>query len=235
MTRARSYGWKRDLADPRDFRFTPPPVGFVPPRSAFLADVLPPAYDQAQLGSCTANAIAGLVQFVRRRERLQDFVPSRLMIYFDERVIEGTVPDDAGASLRDGLASVAKQGVCPEAFWPYIPANFTIKPPAHCYASAMSDCALAYARVAQDLTEMQHALARGNPFVVGFSVYDSFESNATAQSGRVDMPGSGEKPSGRARGAVRRVQPARTQILVPELLGSDLGAPPSPRALHHSV
>ena len=56
----------------------------------------PPVYDQGQLGSCTGNAIAGAVQFDREKQKLKpDFVPSRLFIYYGERVIEGTVDSDS--------------------------------------------------------------------------------------------------------------------------------------------
>ena len=85
-----------------------------------LRALCPRVYDQEQLGSCTANAIAGAIQFDQMLERLRDvFVPSRLFIYYNERSIEGTVSSDSGAMIRDGMKSVGKQGVCPETMWPY--------------------------------------------------------------------------------------------------------------------
>ena len=69
------------------------------------------------------------------KEKLpQIFIPSRLFIYYNERVIEGTVNTDSGAMLRDGIKTVAKQGACPEPMWPYLIAKFKTKPSAACYA-----------------------------------------------------------------------------------------------------
>ena len=55
------YGWLPDLPDHRDFLYTSPVelVG-APPVRADLQAQCPPVYDQGRLGSCTANAIAGI-------------------------------------------------------------------------------------------------------------------------------------------------------------------------------
>jgi hypothetical protein len=92
------YGWVRDLPDARDFTYGAPLVRFpqgLPP----VVDLRPefqPVYDQEQLGSCTANAIAGAIEFDQRKQRSNEFIPSRLFIYYNERVIEGTVNQDSG-------------------------------------------------------------------------------------------------------------------------------------------
>jgi len=72
------------------------------PKHGFAQD-LPSDYDQGQLGSCTANAIAAAIEFDRLKQGLKDFTPSRLFIYYNERVIEHTVQSDAGAAIRDGI------------------------------------------------------------------------------------------------------------------------------------
>jgi len=69
---------------------------------------MPPPYDQGQLGSCTANAIAGALEFDQIKQSLKEFTPSRLFIYYNERVIEHTVGTDSGAQIRDGIKSVGK-------------------------------------------------------------------------------------------------------------------------------
>ena len=191
--RIKRYGWIPDLPDARDRRFAAPaPAGALPPR-VDLRDRCPAVYDQGNLGSCTANAIAGALQFDQDREGLADsFTPSRLFIYYNERVIEGTVNDDAGAMLRDGIKSVARSGAPHEALWPYRISRFRTRPPAAAFADAKKHEAIAYQRVTQTADGMKSCLAAGYPFVCGFTVYESFESAAVAKSGTVPMPRSAE-------------------------------------------
>jgi C1A family cysteine protease len=62
-----------------------------------------------------------------RQKEHQPFTPSRLFIYYNERVMEHTVSQDAGAQIRDGIKSVNHIGACPETDWPYVIANFAKK------------------------------------------------------------------------------------------------------------
>jgi C1A family cysteine protease len=113
------YGWIHDLPDHRDQLYSAPIAALqVLPPKVDLTPQCPPVYDQGQLGSCTANSIGAAVEFEQMKQKLADvFVPSRLFIYYNERAMEGTVDSDSGAQIRDGIKSVAKQGVCPEAEW----------------------------------------------------------------------------------------------------------------------
>ena len=191
------YGWIPDLPDQRDHLYAAPPafLAALPPSTDLRAGC-PAVYDQGMLGSCTANAIGGAIEFDRLLQKLPDFVPSRLFIYYNERVIEGTVNSDSGAQLRDGIKTVASQGVCPEPEWPYDIAKFTQKPPAQAYADAATDRAISYQSLVQDLNQMKGCLASGYPFVFGFAVYESFETAAVAQSGHAPMPRWGERVIG---------------------------------------
>ncbi len=167
----------------------------VPP-AIDLRGSCPPVYDQGELGSCTANAIAAAMEFDRKKQNLPDFVPSRLFIYYNERVMEGTVPYDAGAQLRDGTKSVANIGAPPESNWPYDIAKFAEKPPAQAYADAKLDRAIQYQRLVQTLQQLQGCLAFGFPFFFGFTVYESFESDTVASTGVMPMPAPNEKKLG---------------------------------------
>jgi C1A family cysteine protease len=189
-----AYGWVRDLPDTRDFLYAAPLIRFPQglPTSVDLRSECPPIYDQGQLGCCTGNGIAGAIQFDQRKQANPQFTPSRLFIYYNERVMEGTVPQDSGAQVRDGIKSVATLGAPPEPDWPYDISKFSIKPPATAYSDAKQDLVSSYARVAQNLQQMQGCLAEGYPFVFGFTVYESFESQQVADSGVVPMPSSGE-------------------------------------------
>jgi C1A family cysteine protease len=192
--RIERYGWIPDIPDARDFMFAAPEAVLRSmPKSVDLRSQCPPVYDQGRLGSCTANAIGGAFEFMQLKEGLEDFMPSRLFIYYNERKIEGTVDEDSGAMIRDGIKSVHKIGVCPEDTWPYDIARFTEEPPAEAYTEAKAHQVTVYRRVLQSLHQMQGCLASGTPFVFGFSVYESFESDEVARTGVVPMPSRTEK------------------------------------------
>jgi hypothetical protein len=193
----RHYGWKPDLPDHRDLKYTA--------RRAVLANLpplvdlrsgCPAVYDQGDLGSCTANAIAAAFEFDLLKQDSPDFTPSRLFIYYNERVIENTVDSDSGAQIRDGIKSVNNQGVCPETTWPYVLSEFTQKPFATCYTDALTHTVTSYQSIDQDLDQMKGCLADGYPMVVGFTVYSSFESPQVAQSGVLNLPDASESTVG---------------------------------------
>jgi C1A family cysteine protease len=193
----RRYGWIPDVPDQRDHLYAAPPRYLAAlPAKTDLRRRCPPVYDQGNLGSCTANAIAAAVEFDRIKQGLPDFVPSRLFIYYNERKIEGTVAIDSGAMIRDGIKSVASDGACPEPEWPYVIASFAKRPPAKCYRDARLDRAVSYQKILKDLNQMKGCLASGFPFIFGFTVYESFETPAVAKTGHVPMPGWMERAVG---------------------------------------
>ena len=192
------YGWLPDLPDHRDRLYAAPmEIAGALPAKADLRAQCPPVYDQGQLGSCTANAIAGAIQFDRMKQMLSPvFTPSRLFIYYNERVIEHSIDSDSGAQIRDGIKSVGKQGDCPETEWPYVIARFRTRPPKKCYADARKYKAVLYQRVTQTLGQLKGCLASGWPFVFGFTVYEGFESATVAKTGHASLPKSGEQVIG---------------------------------------
>ena len=197
--RIKRYGWVRDIPDQRDFRYQPPPkIASALPPKVDLRTGFTPCYNQGELGSCTANAISGALQFLEAKEgAAAPVMPSRLFIYYNERALEGSVDSDAGAQIRDGIKSVAKRGFCREELWPYDIRRFATKPPESCYRAALKDRVSQYLRLDHDgPVPLLTCLASGYPFVFGFSVYESFESPRVAQTGVVPMPRLGERVLG---------------------------------------
>jgi C1A family cysteine protease len=191
------YGWIRDLPDHRDVLYSAPIAQLRDlPAKVDLRPQCPPVYDQGQLGSCTGNGIAGAFEFDEMKQKQPVFMPSRLFIYYNERVIEGTVGTDSGAQIRDGIKSVVAQGVCDEKLWPYDIAKFTDKPSATCFQDAKKHKVTSYQRLVQNLTQMKGCLASGYPFVFGFTVYESFESKEVAKTGKVPIPAASESVLG---------------------------------------
>jgi C1A family cysteine protease len=196
--KVKQYGWIPDLPDARDHMYAAPPqvLATLPPK-VDLRPQCPPVLDQGQLGSCTANAIANAHLFEQRKQKAkQPFLPSRLFIYYNERVMEGSVQIDSGAMIRDGIKSIAKQGACAEKQWPYIIAKFIRKPTQVCYKDAEKHQAVSYQRLVPTLTQLKGCLASGYPFVFGFTVYESFESQEVTKTGVVPMPAASEQVLG---------------------------------------
>ena len=190
------YGWKRDLPDKRDHKFTLELISSVDnlqTTSCDLRPFCPSVYNQGELGSCTANAIGCAIQYDEIKQKMESNVPSRLFIYYNERDIEGNIHSDTGASIRDGIKSINKIGYCNETQWPYIIEKFDTKPDEKCYEYASQHKSLSYKRVSQNETTIKTALNLGFPIVFGISVYESFESENVSKTGIVPLPNDDEK------------------------------------------
>jgi C1A family cysteine protease len=190
------YGWVPDLPDRRDVLFgavrAVPAV--LPPR-VDLRELCSPVEDQGNLGSCTGNALIGALEFLEKKNRVPFVDLSRLFVYYNERVLEGTVHSDSGAMIRDGIKTLKNQGVCTEKKWPYLIAKFAAKPTVACFREALDHQITSYERILT-LEQMRACLAEGFPFVFGFTVYESFESAEVAKTGTVEMPQPGERVVG---------------------------------------
>lgn len=189
------YGWLADRPDDRDHRYAAPRVSGLPLR-VDLRRECPPVYNQGPLGSCTANAIAGAIQFEQMQRQRDAAVPARLFIYYNERSMIGATGFDTGAPNRDGIKSVAKRGVCDELLWSYDITKFAEPPPQSCYAAASRHRVGEYQRLAQNLEQLRGCLADGHPFVFGFLIYRSFERQSVITSGHAAMPAVAEAPLG---------------------------------------
>lgn len=188
----RKYGTPRDKPDTRDhyasapvFKDPLPPKVNLRPQCEKI-----PVYDQGELGSCTAQALGFVYDFLENRTASDpnSYTPSRLFVYYNEREMEGNVNEDAGASIRDGVKSLNRNGICPESMWPYNIDKFTDKPTSECYAAAKNHRALLYKRLLQTPTSLKACLASGVPFVFGIGVYQSFSSNVVKTTGMVPVP-----------------------------------------------
>lgn len=203
MTQIRKFGWLPQRPDFRDLKFTLSQEQLQPIKSVYLSDhyKTPLPYNQGDLGSCTANGIGFLVHFdlLNKHTQLPQhiFQPSRLFIYYYERLAEGTVGQDAGAIIRDGIKVIADAGVCSEDAWPYDVSQFTEEPTSHAIELAKQFEALEYKTL--DNTNKQllvNALLDGFPIVFGMTVYSSFMTQKVAASGIVPMPKTSESVEG---------------------------------------
>jgi C1A family cysteine protease len=189
----KKFGWLPDIPDPRDFYYSATMHAENLPDKIDLRSKCPKEiYNQGDLGSCTANAIGCAYQFNQIKQSIKDFIPSRLFIYYNERLVLGTEDEDSGAMIRDGIKSISKEGAPPEDLWPYNINKFREEPPKSVYNAALSHQAIRYQRIYRNLTQMKSCLAEGFPFVLGFTAYESFTSPQVARTGIVEMPKNGD-------------------------------------------
>lgn len=192
----RKYGWRPDVPDQRDLMYSK--IIRIPkklPQRTDISTDCSAVEDQGELGSCTANAIAGNIEFIEKKSSRTFQDKSRLFIYYNERAIEGHVSEDSGATLRDGIKVCARYGACDECIWPYRIQEFAVKPDKDAYADGRKHLITSYHRITT-LDEMRACLAGGFPFVFGFAVYESFETREVARTGIVNMPARSERMIG---------------------------------------
>lgn len=197
------YGWRPDFPDHRDQIYNLERVVQraveLPPVFSLRAQ-MPPVYDQGKLGSCTGNGVAAVLEHAESKEGGGSTTPSRLFIYYNERVIEGTVNEDSGAQIRDGIKAVASDGAPPEVpDWPYEIAEFAVKPPDKAYEDAKKYLAMEYLRVlpGEAGSPLRTPIQEGHPVVFGFSVPSRFESREWNPAEQyLPLPAAGEQPIG---------------------------------------
>lgn len=167
---APTFHWQRDKPDSRDHIWQLKPTAN--PASVDLRTFATPVEDQGQLGSCTGNAIAEAIELVDKKKG-KNLEISRLFIYYQERLLEGTINYDNGAYIRDGIKACYTWGAPVESLWPYDITKFKTKPSQAAYTDALKRKVTGYQRCT-NFTAVKNALASGYPVIVGFDVYSSF-------------------------------------------------------------
>jgi len=156
-----------------------------------------PVEDQGSLGSCTANAAAGIMEYFERKAFGKHLDASRLFLYKATRNLMHS-PGDTGAFMRTTMGALVLFGVPPEEYWPYRVSDFDKEPPAFCYSFAQNYQAISYYRLdppgsaaAELLKRIKTNLAAGLPSMFGFTVYSSIAQAET--TGKIPFPTRGEK------------------------------------------
>jgi len=207
-------GWKRDLPDVRDYTSDATDVARVLdrskplkaaarrlPRTVDLREWCSPVEDQGSLGSCTANAGIGLLEYFQRRAFGRHLDGSRLFLYKVTRALLGWTGDQ-GAYLRTTMKGMVLFGVPPEPYWRYDTGKFDEEPPAFCYAFGQSYKAIRYYRLDPPgtppvgiLADVRRKLAAGLPSMFGFSVYSSMPAIGEGK-GEIPYPRPGDRLEG---------------------------------------
>jgi len=203
-------GWLPDVPDYRDYTVETkevkemfkagPPKATGNPSAVDLRQYCSPIEDQGNLGSCTAQAVVGLVEYFEGRALGKYLDASRRFLYKVTRKLYH-FQGDTGAYVRGTLKALRIFGVCPEEYWPYDISKYDEEPPAFCYAFAQAYQAVKYYRVwdsdpAKLLDQLKASLANGLPFAFGFSVYSSIWDPTVQKTGDIPFPKQGDKLDG---------------------------------------
>jgi C1A family cysteine protease len=149
-------------------------------------------YDQGSIGSCTANAFCSsfnIDNFIKKK--YNNFLPSRLYLYYKERLIIGTEDIDSGANVIDGSTYVKKNGICSEPLWPYIEKKFAIEPPTECDINAINYKIKNYVIIPRDknlITNIKRCINNKLSVLIAVAIYDSFVSFDTSRTGLIQIP-----------------------------------------------
>ena len=169
------------------------------PSSVDLRQWCSPVENQGSLGSCTANAAAGVIEYYERRAHGKHINASRLFIYKATRDLM-RVTGDTGAWLRNTMGALTLTGVAPEKYWPYDISKFDVEPPSFVYAVADNYEALRYfchdpigSNISKKavLARVKLYLAYGIPSMFGFFGFGSFSSSNV--TGGIPFPCPGER------------------------------------------
>jgi C1A family cysteine protease len=172
------------------------------PPSADLREWCSPVEDQGRLGSCTAHAGVGIIEYYERKSFSRHIDASRLFLYKVTRNLM-KMQGDTGAYLRSTIGAMVLFGVPPEEYWVYTdnPDRFDQEPPAFCYSFAQNYKTLKYYRHDPPsaspegvLNRLKIYLAAGHPAMFGFTVYTSIEQ--ASGTGRIPFPSPRDKIEG---------------------------------------
>lgn len=197
----RKLGWLPDLPDHRDHTAMLSKVGTRPSKVSLERNFFSPIENQGSLGSCTANAAAGIVEYCEKKATSRHVDISRLFLYKVTRKLMG-VTGDTGAYLRDTIKALRMIGAPPEKHYPYVIANFDKEPDAFAYSLASNYKSLSYFRVDAPglsnrdiLSSMKDKLSINMPLMFGFTCFSSIYS-ASADKGFIPYPSPGEDTVG---------------------------------------
>jgi C1A family cysteine protease len=224
MTQKRKLGWLPDTPDERDHRFASKRTAASFPKVVDLRNRLFRAWEQGDLGSCTAHAAGAAAMFLDVYDHdMPVVVPARLFIYYATRSLEGTQKTDVGASIRSTVKAIVTWGYPPEDKWPYNIERFAVRPSDDVIALAAKERIKTYQRLGRDLDEFRESLAEGYPIIIGFSVFSSIYGRNVKKTGVIPVPKAGENLEGGHAVLVVGYDDTKRALIIRNSWGEDWG------------
>lgn len=151
--------------------------------------------NQARLGACTATIASAYISYLMHEKEVQNaFVPSRLYIYWNARVLmAGTSHDrDTGVSMENTCKAVCEWGICPENVCVYDVIKFWKQPSKNAYDSAKSfqktTATFSYETISQDEKIICDKILDKEMVMCSISMFESFRREIVAITAVVPLP-----------------------------------------------
>ena len=201
MAQKYMYGWRKQLPDPRDYRYearlgykvTPERL----PAEVDLSNLILRVKDQNPLGSCVAHGVTSAFEALQVARTGADFPGCRKEVYQNARIVGGYYPGDNGCNIRDGVKATVKYGVAHESLWPYQPtSDFDAPIKSNVVTDALKAESTNYylldgANSTEKINNIWNCLATTKlPVVFGMPVFQQYEE--VGSNGIIEMPGPNE-------------------------------------------
>jgi papain like protease len=161
----------------------------LPAKVDLRADLGGVIYDQGVIGSCVSNTTAYGIRQVYKKRTGKVFLPSRLYIYFNGRLLAKLPANvDTGLTISEGYASVDRYSAPDEALWKYDVSQWKNKPSAQAYSAALKMPDFEFVRIPSDLNQLKKCLADGFFISFGAALFSSFMTAQVARTGVVPNP-----------------------------------------------
>tara|TARA_B110000208_G_C11799546_1_gene441260 strand:- start:2051 stop:2863 length:813 start_codon:yes stop_codon:yes gene_type:complete len=188
------YGWIPDHPNYNDNTYDAPIKNLLINRKIDLRLNCPGICNRKNIGSSVAHAICYVYEYnIIKHDMNNIFIPSKLFLYFNQRLLKHTQEFDCGSSIRDGLSILDKIGICSEVVYPYDISLIYDKPSDEIYEEASHNKGIEYYKIKPIITNIKTLLQDSIPIIFGFGIYSSFENQVSDNGFTIKIPQENEK------------------------------------------
>jgi len=188
------YNDKKDSKDSRDFKINCDKQDYHAWIDLRSQSKCPAVLNRLDLCSQTTNTVSNVIRYLMRKQNMKEFQPSRLLIYYYSRLLEGTQDQNTGLKLRNVMKAIKKYGFCDEKLWKYNVDMFKERPPNELNEIALGNVKnFKYFSIDSGIENLKSILSNGIPIIFNMEVYESFNNDDVTKTGMIPMPARKKK------------------------------------------
>ena len=139
-----------------------------------LTPSFPRVFDQGHSNSCTANAIASVVNFHEKQQNNKSHLISRLDLYYQSR----TDPKvDRGTTFERSMRVLENNGICDENMWRYDWKQSTSEPSKRCVSHRKVHSGIKPFKIPSNSYCILYAVRMNHPVIIGTMLTKSFDNS----------------------------------------------------------